>query len=70
MGSRGQTRERYNIEGSGAGDFFSSWCCPCCQLVQEDKEIEAQKIVPQVQTGYVPQQGMAYAAPGQVYETV
>lgn len=42
MMKRGEIRKRFNIEGSGCSDCFSSYCCPCCTLIQNDKEIESQ----------------------------
>ena len=38
MIKRGDMRERYNIDGSGAGDCCGAYCCPLCGLVQEEKE--------------------------------
>ena len=31
---------RFNIKGSCLGDFFTALCCPCCVLVQNEKEID------------------------------
>ena len=31
-------RERLGIEGSGVTDCLASCCCPCCGLIQEEKE--------------------------------
>ena len=36
-------RDGYGIVGNGCSDCFASWCCPCCALVQEDKEVEVEK---------------------------
>ncbi|KAL2006738.1 hypothetical protein VTN00DRAFT_9406 [Thermoascus crustaceus] len=55
---RGEMRERYGIEGSCCGDCMRSWCCPCCGLVQEEKE--AQRRIVQEAPGYQPPQGMTY----------
>ncbi|KAG2415119.1 hypothetical protein HFD88_006310 [Aspergillus terreus] len=59
MMKRGEIRKRFNIEGSGAGDCFSSYCCPCCTLVQNEKEVEFQSTRIQ-QSGYQAPAGMAY----------
>lgn len=55
---RGEMRERYGIEGSCCGDCMRSWCCPCCGLVQEEKEAQ-RRTVPEAQ-GYQQPQGMTY----------
>ncbi|KAI9804180.1 MAG: hypothetical protein M1825_001582 [Sarcosagium campestre] len=39
MIKRGEMREQYNIDGSGAGDCFGAYCCPLCGLMQEEKEV-------------------------------
>ncbi|KAI9811073.1 MAG: hypothetical protein M1827_005655 [Pycnora praestabilis] len=39
MINRGDVRARYKLDGSGAGDCLRSYCCPCCVLVQEEKEV-------------------------------
>jgi hypothetical protein len=28
MATRAFLRHKYNIEGSAANDFFTTWCCP------------------------------------------
>ncbi|KAI9674221.1 MAG: hypothetical protein M1817_002039 [Caeruleum heppii] len=38
MAKRQDMRAQFNLDGSGAGDCFRSYCCPCCGLVQEEKE--------------------------------
>lgn len=37
--NRGDMRAQYKLKGSGAGDCLGSICCPCCALVQEEKEM-------------------------------
>ncbi|RHZ83120.1 hypothetical protein Glove_99g356 [Diversispora epigaea] len=37
--NRGIIRARYNIEGSGCGDYMTHLCCTCCALVQETREL-------------------------------
>ncbi|BAE60615.1 unnamed protein product [Aspergillus oryzae RIB40] len=56
---RGEIRQRFGIEGSGVSDCCSSYWCPCCVIVQQEKEIEAQS--ERLQTGYQAPAGMAYA---------
>lgn len=36
--NRGNMREQLGIEGNGLTDCLGSWCCPCCGLIQEEKE--------------------------------
>jgi hypothetical protein len=58
MIKRGEIRRRFGIEGSGCGDCASAYCCPCCVLVQHEKELEVQST--RVQTGYQAPAAMAY----------
>ncbi|KAH8085981.1 PLAC8-domain-containing protein, partial [Cristinia sonorae] len=41
--SRGDSRERYSIEGNAFKDFFAAWCCHACELTQESREIELEE---------------------------
>ncbi|EDN06614.1 hypothetical protein I7I51_07350 [Histoplasma capsulatum] len=43
-------RSRFNIEGTCIGDWCGAICCPCCTLVQEEKEM-VQRVMEQ---GYQP----------------
>lgn len=43
IGSRGETRNRYNIRGGTCGDCCSAWCCAPCALTQEHREIELEE---------------------------
>ncbi|KAI9882960.1 MAG: hypothetical protein M1823_005293 [Watsoniomyces obsoletus] len=36
---RSEFREKFNVEGSGVRDCLATCCCPCCALVQEEKEV-------------------------------
>ncbi|KAG5919246.1 hypothetical protein E4U42_006571 [Claviceps africana] len=36
---RGDIRQRYGIEGSACSDCCTSFCCLCCALVQQDREV-------------------------------
>lgn len=38
MLKRNELRERFNLEGSQGMDCFGSYCCPCCELMQSEKE--------------------------------
>eukprot|EP01089_Gocevia_fonbrunei_P020566 TRINITY_DN76_c0_g1_i2.p1 TRINITY_DN76_c0_g1~~TRINITY_DN76_c0_g1_i2.p1 ORF type:complete len:104 (-),score=9.38 TRINITY_DN76_c0_g1_i2:205-516(-) len=38
---RGKVRQKYSIEGSVISDLFCSWCCGCCAMAQEAREIKA-----------------------------
>ncbi|CAG8437323.1 18022_t:CDS:2 [Acaulospora morrowiae] len=38
---RGEIRARYNIVGSAGEDFLTHWCCGCCALVQESREVSS-----------------------------
>jgi len=54
---RANMRDKYGIEGSLAMDFVGACCCPCCGLVQEDKEALLR------QTGVDATTGQQYSAP-------
>jgi len=44
MLQRHDIRSRNNLEGDCAGDCLRGWCCPWCDLVQQDKEAEYQAL--------------------------
>jgi PLAC8 family len=54
---RSNTRAKYGIEGNACEDWLAACCCPCCALVQEDKEAFVR------QTGTDPKTGQQYVAP-------
>ncbi|RHZ61013.1 hypothetical protein CDV55_101455 [Aspergillus turcosus] len=58
MIKRGQLRERFGIQGSAFEDCWQSYLCPCCTLVQNEKEVEARSN--NLQVGYQAPSGMAY----------
>ncbi|KAI9761856.1 MAG: hypothetical protein M4579_000796 [Chaenotheca gracillima] len=39
MMKRGDLRRKYNLDGSGLGDCIRPYCCPCCTIIQEEKEV-------------------------------
>jgi Cys-rich protein (TIGR01571 family) len=39
MMKRTEIRERFDIPGSGVGDCCTSYWCPCCAVIQQDKEV-------------------------------
>ncbi|PYI31231.1 PLAC8-domain-containing protein [Aspergillus indologenus CBS 114.80] len=57
---RGEMRERFGIEGSCCGDCCTTFCCGCCALIQEEKEMEL-RTRPEF-TGYQAAPQMAYPA--------
>jgi len=54
---RSNMRAKYGIEGNGCMDWLGACCCPCCGLVQEDKESFLR------QTGIDPKTSQQYIAP-------
>ena len=62
MVKRTEIRERYGIEGSGGSDCGVSFCCLCCALVQQDREVALRTggaTAAPITQGYQPQtQGM------------
>jgi Cys-rich protein (TIGR01571 family) len=43
ISSRADIRARYGIRGGTISDCFTSWCCRCCSLTQERREIELEE---------------------------
>ena len=63
MFKRREIRERFGIKGSGCGDCASSYFCPCCSLMQHEKEVDDQSGRMQAPGGYQAPPAMAYHAP-------
>jgi hypothetical protein len=40
MKKRHMIRKRLQILGSVYGDCLGSFCCPCCVLVQQEREVQ------------------------------
>ncbi|KAJ5753121.1 hypothetical protein N7520_010038 [Penicillium odoratum] len=59
MMKRRQIRERFGIKGSSCNDCMVACFCPCCLLVQQEKELEAQCLL--LESGYQAPKGMEYA---------
>jgi Cys-rich protein (TIGR01571 family) len=36
----GKIREKYNISGSFLGDVLAVWCCGCCAVSQQSRELK------------------------------
>ncbi|KAF8801119.1 PLAC8-domain-containing protein [Phlegmacium glaucopus] len=43
IGTRRNIRERYNIQGSSAGDCCAAFCCQSCDLVQGSRELQLEE---------------------------
>ncbi|PGH10241.1 hypothetical protein AJ79_05496 [Helicocarpus griseus UAMH5409] len=54
----GHIKAKHNIEESMVQDCLSAFFCPCCTLVQEEKEVLARQAAGQ--TGYQKPSGMNY----------
>ncbi|KAM0335512.1 hypothetical protein ACHAQA_000560 [Verticillium albo-atrum] len=52
MIKRGEIRERFNIKGSGLGDCCTTYWCPCCALIQQDKEVQQRLTAGPIVQGY------------------
>lgn len=65
---RQNIREKYNLEGSCVKDLVASFCCPCCTLMQSDKEAAHREGLlphgPQTQQYEPNNNGMVYPQPG------
>lgn len=61
MMKRTEMRQAYNIKGSAAWDCLASCCCPCCTIMQMDKEVVSRQAqgAAAMQQGYQAPQGMA-----------
>lgn len=59
MLKRGELRKRFGIEGSALKDCAGSCFCPCCTLVQQEKEIETRSGT--MQAPYQSPTGMAFS---------
>jgi hypothetical protein len=55
---KGHIKAKYEIEGVIVEDLLATLCCPCCSLVQAEKEVLHRQ--QQGQTGYTKQDGMTY----------
>jgi len=63
MMKRQEIREKFGIEGSGGSDCFTAYCCPCCALIQQEKEVIKRTSSGPVVSGYKPQPGMQMPPP-------
>lgn len=64
---RGDTREKYGIDGNACTDCLVSCCCTCCGLVQQDREVkerEEKGRLGAASAGYQKIGGMAYPPGG------
>lgn len=57
-------RQAYGINGNTCTDCLASCCCPCCALMQMEKEVVSRQSRGNPAAGYVPVQGMSAASPG------
>ena len=61
MIKRKEVRHTFLIKGDDVEDCVISACCPCCALIQQEKEVVqrqhevARESKPTDQTGYIPQ---------------
>ncbi|KKK18037.1 hypothetical protein ARAM_000765 [Aspergillus rambellii] len=60
MMKRAELREKFGIRGSVGEDCILSCCCPCCVLVQQEKELDAQAAFLQAGPGYQAPAAMEY----------
>ncbi|KAH6665340.1 PLAC8 family protein [Plectosphaerella plurivora] len=54
MMKRGEIRERFGIKGGGAGDCCTAYWCPCCALIQQEKEVKQRQESGPIAQGYQP----------------
>jgi Cys-rich protein (TIGR01571 family) len=58
MMKRTEIRERFGIRGSGSGDCCTAYWCPCCVLIQQEKEVQSRTAAGPITQGYVAPQAM------------
>jgi len=58
MIKRGELRQQYNIKGDQMSDCLTSWCCGCCVLIQQEKEVIARQSAAGQNVGYTKTEGM------------
>ncbi|KPI40519.1 Cell number regulator 10 [Cyphellophora attinorum] len=60
--NRMSMREKHGMESNGFGDCCTAFCCPCCELIQEDKEMVVRHtgMDPKTKQAYVPPPSMSY----------
>ncbi|TPX15329.1 uncharacterized protein E0L32_004606 [Thyridium curvatum] len=63
MMKRSEIRERFGIDGSGFGDCCTTYWCPCCALIQQEKEVVARTSQGPIAQGYVSQPSMQMPPP-------
>ncbi|RVX71019.1 hypothetical protein B0A52_03384 [Exophiala mesophila] len=62
---RADIRKKYNLQGDFVTDLFTTCCCGCCSLIQQDKEAELREkeLSDKLnKTGYAKPNEMAYPA--------
>ncbi|KAJ5928991.1 PLAC8-domain-containing protein [Penicillium verhagenii] len=59
MFKRRHTRQKFGISGSGCNDCMAACFCPCCLLVQQEKEVETQYT--RLQSKYQAPEAMKYS---------
>lgn len=57
---RKEIRKMHGIEGGMCGDLCSNWCCPCCAVIQQYKEVEMRRDARVNKTGYQQQAPMRH----------
>lgn len=60
---RADIRRKYNLQGNFITDLFTTCCCGCCSLIQQDKEAELREkeLAEKANgVGYAKPQGMSY----------
>ncbi|KAF8856014.1 PLAC8-domain-containing protein [Acephala macrosclerotiorum] len=55
--SRSDLRQKFGIQGGGFGDCCTAFCCTCCSMIQNEKEVIG-RTSGAVNGGYVQPQGM------------
>ncbi|KUJ23885.1 PLAC8-domain-containing protein [Mollisia scopiformis] len=55
--ARTELRNKFGINGGGCGDCMTAWCCTCCSIIQNEKEVIGRQSGAAA-GGYVQQAGM------------
>jgi len=59
--NRGRIRKKYHIEGNPCTDCLASFCCTCCDLIQQDKQVKGKEQM--APAGYQKPPAMIYTHP-------
>lgn len=60
MKQRAEIRQTYNLTGSGCSDYWLTFCCSCCSMIQEEREVLKKVNALNINKGYQAPKEMVY----------